>query len=88
LGQGEWTLERGAEGFLGLIRLGSLWGAFPLKLVGVSHKIISGMMERSRKNRDEDGRDFGEEVKFQQTGTYTTDVCSEKYSKIIMQIER
>lgn len=28
-----------------------------------------------------------EEVKFQQTGTYTTGVCSEKYSKIVMQIE-
>lgn len=68
--------------------LGSLWGAFPLKLVGISHKIISGMMEMNRKNGDKDGRDFGEEVKFQQTGTYTTDVCSEKYNKIIMQIER
>lgn len=44
---------------MGLIGLGSLWGVFPPKLVGVSHKITSGMNERSRENRDKDRRDFG-----------------------------
>lgn len=44
---------------MGLIGVGSLWGVLPPKLVGVSQKITSGMNERSRENRDEDGRDFG-----------------------------
>lgn len=44
---------------MGLIVLGSLQGVFPAKLVGVSHKITSGMNERSRENRDKDRRDLG-----------------------------
>lgn len=71
-----------------MIGLGSFWGMFPLKLVGVSHKITPGINERSRENRDKDRETWREEVKFQQIGTYTTGVCSEKYSKIVMQIER
>lgn len=44
---------------MGLIGWDSLWGVFPPKLVGVSHKITSGVNERSRENRDKDGSDFG-----------------------------
>lgn len=32
---------------------------FPLKLVGVSHKITPEINERSRENRDKDRRDLG-----------------------------
>lgn len=38
-----------------LIGLGSPGVVFPPKLVGVSHKITSGMKERSTENRDKDG---------------------------------
>lgn len=41
-----------------VIGLGSLCGMFPLKLVGVSHKITPGINERSRENRDKDRRDL------------------------------
>lgn len=56
-GEGHWKEE--GMFFMGLIGVGSFWGVLPPKLVGVSHKITSGMNERSRENRDEDGRDFG-----------------------------
>lgn len=41
-----------------VIGLGSLCGMFPLKLVGVSHKITPGINARSRENRDKDRRDL------------------------------
>lgn len=45
-------------------------------------------MKGAEKTGTRTGETLREEVKFQQTGTYTTGVCSEKYSKIVMQIER
>lgn len=53
------TLERRRNEVYGVIGLGSLCSMFPLKLVGVSHKITPWINERSRENRDKDRRDLG-----------------------------